>query len=238
MIRPLIQPLPHRAGGPIGQAIVLAGALAITAVLAVSTPASAEDSQRGSSVEQPGFETVAEEGRMQIRAYGPTVEARFTVEADNAEAASSAGFGTLADYIFGANESGTGIDMTAPVTTRPAGALTVTGTTARDDALTRPGPYTLAFTMPSRWSMDDLPAPKNEDVRLVEVPARTVAAWRTTGPLPDDETREAIDELVDFARKAGFTPAGSPIRAGYDGPDVPAAERRNEVMIPVTRDGG
>ena len=207
---------------------VAATALA-TALPAILTGAEA---QSGEEVEQPAFAVVAEEGAMQLRRYEPTIEARLTVQAPSAERAANQAFMRLAGYIFGGNAEGQKIAMTAPVTTRAPQALTVSG---EGGTLSGEGAYTVAFTMPSRWTMETLPAPKDTDVVLEKVPERHIAAWRKTGPLQDAETEAAIDELIDFARKAGFTPAGAPMRAGYDGPSVPAAERRQEVMLPVER---
>ena len=223
-------------------------AIAAGAMLAAVPGIASGEEQRGETVEQPAFEVLREEGLMQLRRYAPTIEARLTVEAASAKAAANDAFMRLAGYIFGANAGGETIAMTAPVTTQASGPVTVSGarpdaqtgaqTDAPTEALTRPGAYTIAFTMPARWTLDSLPEPEDDGVTLDRVPQRDIAAWRKTGPLDDAQTEAAIDELIAFARKAGFTPAGPPMRAGYDGPSVPEAERRNEVMLPIEKTGG
>ena len=72
--------------------------------------------------------------------------------------ATSAGFNPLADYIFGNNHLSDRISMTAPVS---AGrvccqkiAMTAPVTAARADE-----EYVVSFTMPSEYSIEDLPNP-------------------------------------------------------------------------------
>ena len=213
---------------------VAATALA-TALPAIVTGAQA---QSGDTVEQPAFEVLAERGPMQIRRYEPTIEARLTVDAPSAERAANKAFMRLAGYIFGGNAAGEKIAMTAPVTTQAPAPLAMTAGDGPGGALTGEGRYTVAFTMPSRWSMETLPDPKDTDVRLEPMPERTIAAWRKTGGLDDADTQAALDELMGFVRERGFEPAGAPMRAGYDGPSVPRDQRRNEVMVPVRSTDG
>ncbi|MEM7567717.1 MAG: heme-binding protein, partial [Pseudomonadota bacterium] len=97
-----------------------------------------------------------------------------------------------------------------------------------------PAAWTVQFTMPSEWTMETLPTPSDDSVRLREVPARTMAAIRYVGD--DAERREAAgEELLAKVEAAGLDMAGPVTIAGYDGPSVPQAERRWEAMVEVAR---
>jgi hypothetical protein len=121
---------------------------------------------------------------LQIRRYGPRIAAETTVDADNEAAARNAGFRRLAGYIFGGNHDSARIAMTAPVTQEPSDARSgqkiamtapVAQAVAADDA------WVIRFFMPADHSMETLPAPNDPAVKLVTVPAETVAVLRFTG---------------------------------------------------------
>ncbi len=85
-------------------------------------------------------------------------------------------FRVLARYIFGENEPGRKMAMTAPV-------LMGDGAASRKIAMTAPVPVrdggagaAMAFVMPSGFSRATLPRPKDDRVTIREVPARTMAA--------------------------------------------------------------
>ncbi|QDU56267.1 heme-binding protein [Aeoliella mucimassa] len=70
-----------------------------------------------------------------------------------------------------------------------------------------------------------------EDAKPVTVVATGIAG---------DATREAIDTALQqlqksLAESTDWQPAGDPRVLGYNGPDVPAAERWSEVQLPVTK---
>ena len=109
--------------------------------------------------------------------------------------------------------------MTAPVTTRPEG-----------DGADR---YTVQFMMPSRYTMETLPAPRDPNIALREVPRRDIVALRFKGNRSAERVEEAAGLVDAFIAELGLEPAGPYATAGYDGPDVPESERRWEVQRPV-----
>ena len=107
-------------------------------------------------IEEPHWDLLDTLGKVEVRHYAPSVQA---VTELSSSAGTSKGFRRLAGYIFGGNERSQSIAMTAPV----------------QETLTDGNPL-MAFTMPSEHTLEDLPAPNDERVSLVSVPARTVAA--------------------------------------------------------------
>ena len=67
-----------------------------------------------SNVEQPQYTTVDSEGSIEIREYGPMIEAEVDVKGERS-AAIREGFRSIAAYIFGDNKPRVKIEMTAPV---------------------------------------------------------------------------------------------------------------------------
>ena len=139
--------------------------------------------------ETPNFAVLASgPDGIEVRRYEPVIEAFTTVEASDARAAANEAFMTVAGYIFGANEGGDGgptkIDMTAPVRTTSGAPHRHDGPGADDgrseskggNTLDEDGSYTIAFVMPSKWTMESLPKPKDPAVALRKVPTEVRAA--------------------------------------------------------------
>ena len=96
--------------------------------------------------------------------------------------------------------------------------------------------WTIRFFMPSKWTMETLPQPDDGDVRLVTVPAETVAVLRFTGDRSADAVAERTDQLRKTLRDKAVEPAGEPVAWFYDPPWTLPFRRRNEVAIPVLLD--
>lgn len=190
-------------------------------------------------VETPDHETLVADGAVEVRRYAPVIEAVTTVEADDARAAASKAFMTVASYIFGANEGGAKIDMTAPVRTTAGTRIDMTAPvrTTAPGSLDDGGSYTIAFVMPAKWTLDTLPKPNDDAVQLREVPEETLAALRFTGERSPAAIAVKEKELRDWAERNGWTVTGPAALAGYDGPSVASDERRYEVTLPVKGPG-
>ena len=182
-----------------------------------------------------------------MRRYEPVIEAFTTVKAADARAASrTKAFMTVASYIFGANEGGDGgstkIDMTAPVRTTSGARIDMTApvrTSGEEskggNTLDEDGSYTIAFVMPSKWTMASLPTPANPAVALRKVPTEVRAALPFKGERGPEAVAAEEKRLREWLAKNGWTAIGAATLNGYDGPSVPAPERRYEVSIPVAK---
>ncbi|QBJ95266.1 heme-binding protein [Rhodococcus sp. ABRD24] len=166
--------------------------------------------------EEPRYEVQERTRGLEIRRYGPRIAAETTASGDE-ESARSAGFRRLAGYIFGANASKSEIAMTAPVSQASG-----------------PGDsWVVRFYMPSRWTMDTLPTPQDQNVELVEVRGEMVAALRFTGDRSHKAVAVRTAELVRALESTAWVPNGEPVAWFYDPPWTIPFLRRNEVVVPV-----
>ncbi|MHA0285507.1 SOUL family heme-binding protein [Mycobacterium sp. C3-094] len=168
------------------------------------------------TVEEPHYIKRPLTDRVEIRQYGSRIAAETTVTGEKQKAL-NAGFRRLAGYIFGGNHRDTEIAMTAPVSQ--------TGN-AEDG-------WTVRFFMPSKWSMETLPQPDDENVRLVTVPPQTVAVLSFTGDRSAGAVAARSEELRTTLRDNGVEPKGETTAWFYDPPWTLPFRRRNEVVVTI-----
>lgn len=183
------------------------------------------------SVEEPSFALRLSDGDFEIREYAPTIAAETTVRG-SAWDARFEGFGPLADYIFAKEREGEKVAMTAPVTQAPREKIAMTAPVTQQSAGSGQD-WVITFTMPSHYTMATLPPPANADVRLVEVPARTMGVLSFTGLATDGDMRAAEARLMDHVQRAGMQTKGDVAFAFYDPPWILPFFRRNEAMVEV-----
>ncbi|MCV7298365.1 heme-binding protein [Mycobacterium barrassiae] len=172
-------------------------------------------------------------GNIEIRRYGPRIAAETTVDGDE-DRARNIGFRRLANYIFGGNHHDETISMTAPVGQQSASdeiAMTAPVAQSRTDN----DQWVIRFFMPSKWTMDTLPDPDDDKVRLVSVPGETFAVLRFSGDRSPKAVADRTDELRKTLHDKGIEPVGDAVAWFYDPPWTLPFLRRNEVAIPVSR---
>ena len=133
------------------------------------------------------------------------------------ETAGYQGFGFLASYISGQNDSGTRIAMTSPVLQQTA-----------DD--TR---HTLCFVIPEMVALGGSPAPLSPGVTVEHRNSGLVAAMGFRGTWRRESVQKATARLRLALTESDIEEAGEPLYARYNPPSVPGFLRRNEVLIPV-----
>mgnify|MGYP006266919189 FL=1 len=170
-----------------------------------------------SDVEHARYSVVASSGDIEIRDYAAQVVAETTVSGERSSAISE-GFRRLAGYIFGANQPGEKIAMTAPVGQRPTGEN-----------------WRVTFTMPASYSMKTLPKPNNQAVELIELPPQRLAAIRFSGLVDEGDLSQNQAKLMRFLEEQKLKPIGAPRYAFYDPPWTLPFNRRNEVLIEIAR---
>ena len=167
-------------------------------------------------LEEPKFEILHEYSRFEVRKYVNTIQAQVS-SPDSEEVSSSIHFREIANYIFGNNDKSQNISMTAPVQTW----------SQNNEAL-------MAFTMPSKLSLEELPEPNNNRVKLHEIEGDIVAVLKFSWFSGDTKTKKLIQKLQDLIKIEGLKQKGNPKLAVYDNPrtTLPFA-RRNEIHLPI-----
>lgn len=162
------------------------------------------------ALEEPQYEVLTRDGDIEFRQYEPYIVAEVTVSQDNQA------FRILAGYIFGDNAEQKKMQMTAPVERRD-----------RDHA----------FVMESKYSMDALPEPNDERIRLRERPARIVAVREFSGRWSERSFARHERALLEQLASMGIETTGEPELARYDSPFTLWFLRRNEIIVPVNWTG-
>jgi hypothetical protein len=179
--------------------------------------------------EQARYTVIDRQGAFELRAYEPAIVAEVRADGDRDEAV-NAGFRILAAYIFGANQPGTSIAMTAPVTQEAGERIAMTAPVTQQGGK---GAWTIRFIMPAGSKLALLPRPKDSRIRLAEVPGRRIAAVRFSGFATDASLAEHERQLGDWIARRKLRPDGPAVFAYYDPPWTLPFLRRNEVLIPV-----
>ena len=180
--------------------------------------------------EEPHYLSTKLTDEVEIRRYGPRIAAETTVGGDE-DRARNIGFRRLAGYIFGGNHRDETIAMTAPVGQQSSDAIAMTAPVAQ--SRTADDQWVIRFFMPSKWSMDTLPEPDDDKVRLVPVAGETVAVLQFSGDRSPQAVTERVDKLREILLDNDIEAVGDPVAWFYDPPWTLPFRRRNEVAIPV-----
>jgi hypothetical protein len=184
--------------------------------------------------EEPKYTSEPLTDGVELRHYGPRIAAETTVPGDH-EDARNEGFRRLAGYIFGRNHAGDSIAMTAPVAQSQVGQkIAMTAPVAQSADRTEVGEGSvIRFFMPSKWTLDTLPTPDDDRVRLTVLPTETYAVLGFSGDRSPRAVEARTAELMEALRATGFEATGEPTGWFYDPPWTLPCRRRNEVAVPV-----
>ncbi len=168
-----------------------------------------------------------------IRSYDRRIAAETTIVGDE-NRARNVGFRRLAGYIFGGNHGNRTIAMTAPVSQQAGrGSQQIAMTAPVVQTTGASGGWVIRFFMPEKWTMETLPVPNDDQVRLVTVPPETVAVLRFTGDRSPKAVAARTEELLKALRDNHVQPSGEAQAWFYDPPWTLPFRRRNEIAIPV-----
>jgi len=197
------------------------------ALLAVSSLLVAKSAM---AIEKAKYTVLEKEDGFEIRQYESQIVAETYVEG-NLKDVGNTGFRRLYDYISGDNKKKQSISMTAPVGQEASSekiAMTAPVSQEKTDDQWR-----ITFLMPAEYSLETLPEPLDERVRLRKEPGRLMAAVRYSGTWSEEPYEKNKALLETYIQKRGFKKAGAAVWARYDPPFMPWFLRRNEVLIPV-----
>jgi DNA gyrase inhibitor GyrI len=185
------------------------------------------------SIESPKYTVIQREDKFEIRDYEEYIVAEVDVTGSY-NSALIKGFRILAGYIFGGNIAQASIAMTSPVTERST-------TQSETIEMTRPVSayrkqdqvYTISFSMPSKYTLDTLPRPNADNIRLRVVPAARVAALRFSGRLNERLATKKTSELMELLKQKNLKPISDATSCQYNPPWIPGFFRTNEVMVSI-----
>lgn len=163
---------------------------------------------------KPAYSVATAEKEFEIRNYGVQTVAEYTTRGNYGRAVQE-GYIKLERYFLGQNAVPEAMPMTVPVM-------------VRDD---QTGGWTTMFPLPAEYRVESAPGPLDQRVRIVELPARKVAAVRFPGKLSESAMREQASKLDFWLAARGIAHKGDFTLANYDAPWVPSAWRENEVFV-------
>ena len=180
-----------------------------------------------SNVEQPIYEVESSQESCEIRRYAPMILAEVTLEGSRQESI-SAGFRLLADYIFGNNLVDERIAMTAPVQQERSQQIAMTAPVQQQEV---DGAWKVHFVMPSQYSLETLPKPRDKRVSLIQIPTKRYIVITFSGTSSDANINEHEQRLKAFIQANKLLTVGSPKYAFYNPPWTLPFLRRNEILI-------
>jgi hypothetical protein len=162
--------------------------------------------------EQHAYKVIKKFDKFEIRKYEAALFSSVRLNKKGYKESSSEGFGILAGYIFGANDSNEKIAMTSPV-------IMELGDTSK-----------MMFMVPKKYSEKDLPHPENSKIVFEKQEEKIMAAIRFDGWADDEKIEkyksilkdELVKEKLNFSSKFTFL--------GYN-PPYEVMNRRNEIVV-------
>ena len=182
-----------------------------------------------SNVETPSYKVIQSKGKIEIREFDPMVIAEVQVVGRRKDAISS-GFKLLADYIFGNNISQENIDTTATIQQPASEKIAMTAPVQQQLANDS---WLVSFVMPSEYNLEDLPKPKNIEVKIKNVTVKRFVTIRLSGTRSDENLAKHKKLLVEFIKNNSISVTGTSKYAFYNPPWTLPLMRRNEVMFEV-----
>ena len=184
-----------------------------------------------SNVEKPDYKVIQSEQNIEIRQYEPMIIAEVEVDGKREDAIGD-GFRLLADYIFGNNTVQQVISMTAPVQQKENQKIAMTAPVQQQSTGKS---WRMSFVMPSKYSMDSLPVPNNNRVRLKGILAKKFVVIEFSGTNSNENVTEHENQLMNYIEENQIKINDSPKYAFYNPPWSLPFLRRNEVMIEINQ---
>lgn len=180
-----------------------------------------------SNVEQAPYKIVESHDSIEIRQYEPMIVAQVEVTGERQDAINQ-GFKILANYIFGENTSSEEVAMTAPVLQEENMKIAMTAPVMQRAESNH---WKVNFVMPSNYTMENLPRPKNSLIQLKSIPHKKAAVIRFSGIANEKSLQKHTEELKNFIKQHNLKSDLSPTYAFFNPPWTIPLLRRNEIMI-------
>lgn len=179
------------------------------------------------------YNILKQDGDFEIRQYDSYIVAQIEVLSDMKDATSS-GFMKLFRYISGNNISKAKIEMTIPATEKQVSVseklpMTSPVTTERVAS----NAYTISFVMPSNYTLDTLPEPKDKSITFKQVPEHQAAVITFHGRMSEELAQKEVGKLKEWLSKNKMAPRSNFIMAQFNPPWIPGFMRKNEIIVEI-----
>ena len=170
------------------------------------------------AIETPEYKIISKYEGFEVRNYSDMVIATTKVQADF-KSSTSAGFRRVASYIFGGNDKGMKIAMTAPVISDcPAEGLNT---------------FNISFVMPKAHSMRDLPAANTSEVSIQKESLGEVAVLSFGGWATESRSMSYQKKLSELIADNKIEIKGGYMVAQFNSPWALPMFRKNEIMVRI-----
>ena len=169
---------------------------------------------QSNKIETPKYTVLKSYDDFELRQYGSMILAQTVMQSASYENTSSQGFRTVASYIFGGNEENKKIAMTAPVIMEMG-----------DDTK-------MSFVMPKEHSMESLPEPSSEEVKILKVSPKKYAVITFPGYANNKKIDKYAKKLLKSIKSEGLETVGNVKFMGYNAP-WQVIGRKNEIAVEV-----
>lgn len=190
--------------------------------------------------EEPAYQILKEDKEFEIRRYPNQILAKVTIREVCFEEFREVAFKKLAVFMFGGNTYKENIGMTSPVLEAQAeiekktAEVPMTSVSLKDQNGSQE--WTMSFILPTKYNMQNVPKPLDEDVVLEEVNGYDVATTRYNGKNSLERINEHEVQLNQWLKtQPQVEKIGKFFAAQYDAAFVVPFLKRNEVQVKVAR---
>tara|TARA_B100000902_G_scaffold375184_1_gene404922 strand:- start:405 stop:992 length:588 start_codon:yes stop_codon:yes gene_type:complete len=173
---------------------------------------------KGEDLYEPPFKLIEISNNIQIREYQNILIA-ITKKKSTYNSATSSGFRTLANYIFGGNKEQVKMPMTAPVFTTIPGNESIS----------------ISFVMPSKYSKNDLPKPVSKDIEFKNLELGMTAVIQFGMWATPERILKMKSKLEKYLETNNLEPSSDYLVAQYNSPWTLPPFRRNEILVSINK---
>lgn len=182
------------------------------------------------AIEEAKYDVIEKDGAFEIRQYQAHIVAETYVDS-NFEEAGNIGFRRLFSYIDGNNTLKASIEMTSPVSQeKNSEKISMTAPVNLQDLS---GTYRITFLMPSKYTMETIPRPLDENVKIKREEGRIIATYKYSGGWGKNKYEKMKQKLLSIISSRNIKTIGEPVFARYNSPLMPWLFRRNEILIEI-----
>jgi effector-binding domain-containing protein len=182
-----------------------------------------------SNVEVPAYKILKKEQNIEIRQYPPLIIAEVKTAGSRQDAIGD-GFRILADFIFGNNEGEKQLSMNGPITQQQGIKIAMTAPVQQEKTDTE---WAISFIMPSKFSIDTIPNPINDRIKIIQIPSKRYAVITFSGRSTEANLTKHTNELEIYMNGSSYSKVGNAKYAFYNPPWTLPFLRRNEVQFEI-----